>query len=75
MVRPKVILPEKGLSEEQLLKNIEEIRKDDIVWEEGRVWSLVYHASDEHTEMLKKISASFSFVFPVEAFHIGLFSS
>ena len=54
MVRPKVILPEKGLSEEELLNTIEDIRKDDIVWKEGRVWSLVYHASDTHTEMLKK---------------------
>ncbi len=54
MVRPKVVLPENGLSEKELLNSIEEARKDDIVWEEGRVWSLVYHASDEHTEMLKK---------------------
>jgi sphinganine-1-phosphate aldolase len=54
MVRPKVILPEKGVPKEELFKNVAEISKDDIVWEEGRVWSLVYHASDEHTEMLKK---------------------
>ncbi|MFW9929122.1 MAG: pyridoxal phosphate-dependent decarboxylase family protein [Candidatus Thorarchaeota archaeon] len=54
MVRPKVVLPEQGISKEQLFQDIKELSKDDIVWKEGRVWSLVYHASDEHTEMLKK---------------------
>ncbi|MFX1304010.1 MAG: pyridoxal phosphate-dependent decarboxylase family protein [Promethearchaeota archaeon] len=54
MVRPKVILPENGISEADLLKEMEYIRKDDINWRNGKVWSLVYHATDEHTEMLKK---------------------
>jgi tyrosine decarboxylase MnfA len=54
MVRPKVVLPEKGVPKEQLFQDIKESSEDDIVWEEGRVWSLVYHATDEHTEMLKK---------------------
>ncbi|MEJ2293662.1 MAG: aspartate aminotransferase family protein, partial [Candidatus Lokiarchaeota archaeon] len=54
MVRPKVVLPEQGISKEKLFQDIKELSKDDIVWKEGRVWSLVYHASDAHTEMLKK---------------------
>jgi sphinganine-1-phosphate aldolase len=54
MVRPKVVLPENGIAGEQLLKEMEEISEDDVKWEEGKVWSLVYHASDKHTELLKK---------------------
>lgn len=54
MVRPKVVLPENGIPSNELIKEMENIAKDDIQWEEGRVWSLVYHASNEHTELLKK---------------------
>jgi len=59
MVRPKVILPEKGIPEPDLLKKMEEIRKEDINWRDGKVWSLVYHATDQHTEMLKKAYTMF----------------
>jgi len=59
MVRPKVILPENGILEIDLLKEMENIRKDDINWRDGKVWSLVYHATDEHTEMLKKAYTMF----------------
>ena len=59
MARPKVILPEKGIPEADLLKDMENIRKDDINWRNGKVWSLVYHATDEHTEMLKKAFTMF----------------
>ncbi|MFX1501852.1 MAG: aminotransferase class V-fold PLP-dependent enzyme [Promethearchaeota archaeon] len=54
MARPKVILPQEGSSVENVLKQMEESRKLDINWREGKVWSLVYHASDEHTDLLKK---------------------
>ncbi|MFW9937556.1 MAG: pyridoxal phosphate-dependent decarboxylase family protein [Candidatus Thorarchaeota archaeon] len=54
MVRPKVVIPENGIPSDDLIKEMESIAKDDIQWEEGRVWSLVYHASNEHTELLKK---------------------
>ncbi|UCD02403.1 MAG: aspartate aminotransferase family protein [Promethearchaeota archaeon] len=59
MARPKVILPENGIPEAELLKEMEHIRKDDINWRNGKVWSLVYHATDEHTEMLKKAYTMF----------------
>ncbi|MFX0000343.1 MAG: pyridoxal phosphate-dependent decarboxylase family protein [Candidatus Hodarchaeota archaeon] len=59
MARPKVVLPENGLSEEDVLKEMEQIRKDDINWRDGKIWSLVYHATDEHTEMLKKAYTMF----------------
>ncbi|UCC18224.1 MAG: aspartate aminotransferase family protein [Promethearchaeota archaeon] len=59
MARPKIILPEKGIHEVDVLKEMEELRKDDINWRDGKVWSLVYHATDEHTEMLKKAYTMF----------------
>ncbi len=59
MVRPKIVIPEKGISNEDILNVMEEIRKDDINWRDGKVWSLVYHASDKHTEMLKKAYTMF----------------
>ncbi len=59
MVRPKVILPEVGLDYEEVFKEMEASAEDDIRWEEGSVWSLVYHASDAHTEFLKKAHSKF----------------
>ncbi|HUW89689.1 MAG TPA: aspartate aminotransferase family protein [Candidatus Nanopelagicaceae bacterium] len=59
MARPKVVLPENGIPEENLLKKMEKIREDDINWKDGKVWSLVYHASEKHTEMLKKAFTMF----------------
>ncbi len=59
MVRPKVTLPEKGIPEENLFAVMEDLRKEDTNWREGKVWSLVYHATDKHTEMLKKAYTMF----------------
>lgn len=59
MVRPKVILPEESIPTEDLLNEMEVIRKGDINWRDGKVWSLVYHASDEHTETIKKAYTMF----------------
>ncbi|MHA2037157.1 MAG: pyridoxal phosphate-dependent decarboxylase family protein [Promethearchaeota archaeon] len=59
MARPKITIPEKGIPEEALLKEMEDLREEDTNWREGRVWSLVYHATDKHTEMLKKAYTMF----------------
>ena len=59
MARPKVILPEKGIPVPDLLNNMKDLIKDDINWRDGKVWSLVYHATDEHTEMLKEAYTMF----------------
>jgi len=53
MGEKKVKLPPKGIPKEELLKSMEQLRKDDARWKEGRTWSLVYHAGEEHTEFLK----------------------
>lgn len=54
MARPKIIFPEKGLNEEDLLKEVEKAGEDDINWRKGEVWSLVYHASDSHKRTIEK---------------------
>ncbi|MHA2398201.1 MAG: pyridoxal phosphate-dependent decarboxylase family protein [Promethearchaeota archaeon] len=59
MARPKVTLPEKGIPEENLMTEMENLRNEDTNWREGKVWSLVYHATDKHTEMLKKAYTMF----------------
>lgn len=59
MARPKVVLPEKGIEKDNLFKEMEDLRKEDTNWREGKVWSLVYHATDKHTEMLKKAYTMF----------------
>ena len=59
MARQKVILPEEGIPKNELLEKMEEARKEDVNWRTGKVWSLVYHASDEHTELLKQAYTKF----------------
>ena len=59
MIRPNVVLPKHSISYEEIIKSMEEISKDDVKWREGKVWSLVYHASDDHDEFLKKVYNNF----------------
>jgi sphinganine-1-phosphate aldolase len=54
MADNKVVLPKKGTPREQILKQLQAGHDRDTNWHEGRTFSLVYHASDEHTEFLKK---------------------
>ncbi|GAH62985.1 unnamed protein product, partial [marine sediment metagenome] len=55
MARQKVILPKEGIPRDELLKIMGEARKGDANWQNGRMWSLVNRASDEHTELLKEV--------------------
>ena len=59
MARQKAILPEKGIPRNKLLKMMGEARKGDANWQNGKIWSLVSHASDEHTELLKEAYTMF----------------
>lgn len=47
-------LPAKGTPRHEVLRQMERMRERDASWKKGKTWSLVYHASDEHTEFLKK---------------------
>ncbi|MFX0058358.1 MAG: pyridoxal phosphate-dependent decarboxylase family protein [Candidatus Hodarchaeota archaeon] len=54
MARQKVILPKEGIPRKELLGIMIEARKKDAKWQNGKIWSLVSHVSDEHTELLKE---------------------
>ena len=59
MARQKVILPDEGIPRKELLKIMEDARKEDANWQNGRIWGLVNRASDEHTELLKDVYTMF----------------
>jgi glutamate/tyrosine decarboxylase-like PLP-dependent enzyme len=50
----RVRLPEHSTPEDQVLARLRELRKGDASWRQGRTFSLVYHAGDAHTAMLKE---------------------
>lgn len=49
-----VTLPARGLPHDEILERMKELREGDADWREGRVFSLVYHAGDEHSELVKR---------------------
>jgi glutamate/tyrosine decarboxylase-like PLP-dependent enzyme len=48
-------LPAVGLDRDQLMLALEQFRHDDADWRSGRTWSLVYHAGDDHQELLADV--------------------
>ncbi len=54
-----VTIPEVGKSREELMEEMKRAREKDVKWEEGRIFSLVFHFSEEHTEFLKEVYTSF----------------
>lgn len=53
MAEKKVKLPTVGIPKDELLNIMRNFKEEDAKWKEGKTWSLVYHASQEHTEFLK----------------------
>ncbi len=51
----KVALPKSGTDRAKVFAELEQLHQVDAKWNEGRVFSLVYPMSDEHTEFLKKV--------------------
>lgn len=51
-----IAIPAEGESPELILQNIRRMKEDDVAWKEGKVWSLVYYANDEHDRLLKDAS-------------------
>ncbi|MEQ8718161.1 MAG: aspartate aminotransferase family protein [Acidimicrobiales bacterium] len=45
-------LPDKGLDPAEILADLESLGTRDVAWRDGRSWSLVYHAGDDHKELL-----------------------
>lgn len=54
-----VRIPEHGSDRAQVLERLRELRADDADWRGGHTWSLVYHASEEHTAFLKEAYTTF----------------
>jgi glutamate/tyrosine decarboxylase-like PLP-dependent enzyme len=61
-------LPEKELSKEELLQEMQALRSDDVDWRSGRAWSLMYYVDDDHQEKIEAAYQQFfseNFVSPV----------
>jgi len=54
MTEQRCTIPEVGENREDLLRRMESFRAGDVRWREGRVFSLVYQYSPEHTDFLKQ---------------------
>jgi sphinganine-1-phosphate aldolase len=52
-------LPLNRTPADQVLARMRQAREHDAKWHEGRVWSLVYHADDEATDLLKEAYSLF----------------
>jgi sphinganine-1-phosphate aldolase len=46
-------IPAHGRSHEEVLGDLDAVASSDVDWHAGRAFSLVYHASDEHSALLK----------------------
>jgi sphinganine-1-phosphate aldolase len=47
------VIPKHGIAREALLEQMKALRGNDVPWEQNRVFSLVYHHTAEHTDLLK----------------------
>lgn len=52
-------IPERGVPHADLVRSLEGLAEGDADWRSGRVFSLVYHADDAHSELLKQASSRF----------------
>ena len=48
-------IPKIGLDRQTVIDKLNEAKRGDVAWKEGRSWSLVYYAGDEHTEFLQQV--------------------
>lgn len=53
-------IPQKGRPRDEVLEQLTALGEADVDWHAGRVWSLVYHASDEHKEFLQRAHGAFA---------------
>ena len=49
----KLQIPSVGLAGEDVIEQLMSAKRDDVDWANGRSWSLVYHAGDEHTAIVR----------------------
>jgi glutamate/tyrosine decarboxylase-like PLP-dependent enzyme len=53
------LLPQKGLSREEVLKTLKSFKADDVKWHEGQLFGLIYEAGPEVEALAKEASALF----------------
>jgi sphinganine-1-phosphate aldolase len=46
-------IPSVGLDREDVIQRLESVKTDDVDWLNGRSWSLVYYAGEEHTAVVR----------------------
>lgn len=51
--------PKQGQSADSVLKELTEAKAQDVDWQKGKAFSLVYHVNDEHYDFVKKAHNSF----------------
>ncbi|HEY3806355.1 MAG TPA: aminotransferase class V-fold PLP-dependent enzyme [Kofleriaceae bacterium] len=54
------MIPSRGRSADDVLAELRARQRDDVDWRGGRVFSLVYHAGDEHEQLLKDAHAVYA---------------
>ena len=52
-------LPRKGRSSSEVLSTMRALKGDDVQWEDGRVWCLVFHGGDEISSFLKEAYSTY----------------
>jgi sphinganine-1-phosphate aldolase len=57
-IAPKT-LPASGRGEDEILDEMRALREEDVDWHDGKVWSLVFHASDELSAFSKQAYGMF----------------
>ncbi len=53
-------IPAQGRKADEILAELKAKSANDTKWKDGRVFSLVYHAGDEHSELLQKAHALYA---------------
>ena len=56
---PVSVIPQKGVDHDALINGLQGMRADDADWRHGKVFSLVYHAGDEHEALLKAAAEAY----------------
>ncbi len=52
-------LPEIGVDKQELLARLKTCKDNDVDWKQGRSWSLVYYAGDEHADFIKEVYSQY----------------
>ena len=52
-------LPEHGIPAAELIEQLRQMQRRDVAWREGRVWSLVYYAGEDHQRLLQDAYAQY----------------